>query len=105
MGVSGYLKSILLFGLIGGGGSIAATFFIASAWQNFAIYALIGISVLVAIYSLVFKDGKIKLSSTGVSPGVVARSREDPKVKTGEGPTAVFYAVGVVFFGLIVLLL
>lgn len=95
------IKGFLLYGLFGGGGSVALTYMIPEFWQSFAVISLMVVSVGVAIRYIVSqeKENIIKLRTSEY------RRPNDEYVVESKGPTDIYYSFTVIVVGCIYFLL
>lgn len=95
------IKNIGLYTIVAGGGSVALSFFINNTWQQFAIGGLMIGAILIAVYDAL-TDGK---SIIRLQFAPVRRPKESDVEAKKDELSGVYFAIGVIMFGGIALII
>lgn len=95
------IKNLLMYTVFAGGGSVGlGYYFIDEYFLPFAIGGLIVFSLLATVYEFITDKRKFSLNFEGVN-----RGPESEYAAEGNQLSVVYYTVGVIIFGSIILLL
>mgnify|MGYP007091089916 CR=1 FL=1 len=95
------LKNILGYTVLAGGGSVALSFFIDAYFQDIAIMLLMVASIIIAVYD-VFTSGE---SAIRVQFTSIRRPEEAGMDASKDEKSGIYYALGVIVFGSVILVL